>query len=273
MSDNLQRQKAKTSSYTWFKDQEGKPKPYLERSAWRQRPRVHLFDYDAFRCDLRQIELQLHWSNEQLYKFELVVNEYSRNPTIENYLRVRREFPEVEIEIAEFAGVPSLFALREEFENQGIDPRLVAGCLSANEPAIDALCLRLMELLVEREKISKHEPGHIQKRRATISDAMVNYLIVWILESIDSRERDVRIPASLPVLVRHLLTGTKPDLHAAFCRGVELYYLVQRVARSLKPDEKLSINKLASIADIPRIRAARLLKDEEFKELLARTVR
>jgi hypothetical protein len=58
-------------------------------------------------------------------------------------------------------------------------------------------------------------------------------------------------------------------LHAAYLRKAELRGLASEVARRLKPDEKLSINKLASIADVPRIRAERLLKDEVFKEWFA----
>ena len=73
-----------------------------------------------------------------------------------------------------------------------------------------------MERVVEREKIAKNEPGNIEKRRAAISDAMVNYLIVTILELCDWNEQEVRIPASLVVLIRHQLTGTNPDLHTAY---------------------------------------------------------
>jgi hypothetical protein len=216
----------------------------------------------------QEVAKQLHWSNEQLAMFKQVVVKYRRNPTIENYLRVRREFPQVEIQIAQLSETDSVFALREEFESKGIDPQLLAGCLDADEPSIDALCLRLMELLVEKKKISTDEPGHIQKRRAAISDATVNYLIVTILESVDSAERAVRIPASLAVLIRHLLSGTNPDLHAAYLRKEDLQKIATRAGRMLKPDEKLSINKLASIANIPRIRAGRLLKNEEFKRSL-----
>lgn len=211
------------------------------------------------------IAKEFRWSKKRLTLFKQLVVDYRQKPTIENYLRVRRQFPEIEILIDEFGGIDPLFVLGKEFQDQGIDPQLIAECLDAYEPSIDALCLRLMERIIEREKISKNEPGHIEKRRAAIADAMVNYLIVTILESFDWNERRVRIPASLVVLIRHQLTGTKPDLHTSYLAKERLHNLAIMIAQELKPNEKLSINKLASLASIPRSTAARWLKDKEFK--------
>ena len=158
--------------------------------------------------------------------------------------------------------------MEKAFQVQGIDPQLVAGSLDSDEPSIDALCLHLMSAIIEREKISKNEPGHIQKRRAAITDAMVNYLIVTILESFDLNDREVRIPASLVVLIRHQLTGAKSDLHTSYLAKERRHNTAIFIARDLKPNEKLSINKLASLASIPRSTAARWLKDKEFREWL-----
>ena len=101
---------------------------------------------------------------------------YRKDPSIENYLQVRREFPEVEIQVGQFGGMDALFALEDTFASQGIDPKLVAGALDADEPSIDALSLRLLELLAARNALPKSGPGHIEKRRRAISDATVNYL-------------------------------------------------------------------------------------------------
>jgi hypothetical protein len=88
------------------------------------------------------------------------------------------------------------------------------------------------------------------------------------LESFDWNEEEVRIPASLVVLIRHQLTGTNPDLHATYLAREHKYQLAIGVAQILKPGEKLSISRLASIANIPRIRASRLLKDVDFIQWL-----
>jgi hypothetical protein len=163
-----------------------------------------------------EIVRKVGWSDKRFAMFKQLVVSYRREPSIESYLRVRRQFPEIEIQIGRFGGIDPLFILEKEFQKHGIDPQLVAAILDADEPSIDDLCLQLIEKIVEREKISKDEAGHIQKRRAAISDAMVNYLIVTILESIDWNEQEVRIPASLVVLIRHQLTGINPDLHTVY---------------------------------------------------------
>lgn len=218
--------------------------------------------------EIAAIAKPLRWSKERVDSFKKTVVDYRRSPTLENYLRVRRDFPEVEIQIGKFGGLDAVLTLEDDFRKQGIDPDLVAACLDSDEPSIDALCLRLIEKLVEREHISGDTPGHIEKRRAAISDTLVKYLIVIILESFDWNEVEVRIPASLVVLIRHQLTGTNPDLHASSLARGQKHQLAIAVAQMLKPGNKLTINKLASMAKIPRIRAARLLKDEDFKQWL-----
>lgn len=264
-----------------------------KRLAWLQRPSLHIEIFAQVLLDEKVAELggtivgdkarqrvaeraqevaaiakELGWSDARLSMFKQIVVEYRREPTIENYSRVRRQFPEVEIQIGLFAGIDPLFSLEMEFQKQGIDPQLLAAILDGDEPSIDELCLQLIERLVLREKISKGEPGHIQKRSAAISDAMVNYLIVSILESFDWNDIECRIPASLVVLIRHQITGSKPDLHATYLSRKRLQNVALAVARELKPSEKLSINKLASIVDVPRSTAARWLKDKEFKDWL-----
>ena len=59
--------------------------------------------------------------------------EYRKDLGIETYVKLRRLFPEVEIQVGAFAGLDPLFALAEEFEKQGIDPDLIAGALDAEE--------------------------------------------------------------------------------------------------------------------------------------------
>src|SRR5262249_52217034 len=256
-----------------------------ERDEWLRRPRIHteIFwhkksidslwvtpEQSARRLqELSTIAKELGWSRKRLALFKRAIVEYRRKPTIESYLRVRRQFPEVEIHVDEFAKSDGL--MTNEFRKQGINRDLVDGVVMAEEPAIDTLCLGLMERMVRREKISKNKPGHIQKRRAAISDAVVNYFIVRILESIHSMTvRKICIPASLVVLIRHQLTGINPDFHTANITRHRLYYLAYFIAERLQPNEKLSINKLASIAHVPRSTAARYLKNEEFQDWLAK---
>src|SRR5439155_15560608 len=114
--------------------------------------------------------------------FKQLVIAYRHDPTLERYIQIRREFPEVEIQISHFGGIEALFALEDDFKRQGIDAELVAGALDSDEPSIDALSLQLLECLAARDKLPNDGPGHIEKRRNAISDATVNYLISIMLE-------------------------------------------------------------------------------------------
>ena len=77
------------------------------------------------------IAKKLLWSDKRLAMFKQVVVEYRQKSTIENYLRLRRQFPEIEILIAEFGGMDPLYILGKQFRKQGIDQQLIAGCLDA----------------------------------------------------------------------------------------------------------------------------------------------
>jgi hypothetical protein len=258
-----------------------------ERQAWLQKPRLHTAIFEEAWQDQEAIEegsavfrsydpqqkiekvaKQIGWSNHRLDIFTQLVTAYRQNPTIENYVRVRRLFPEVGIQVAEFGGIEPLFALEDDLKKVGVAPDLVAAALDANEPSIDALCLRLLQCLITRENLPKDGPGFIQKRRRAISDSTVNYLIVAMLESYDWHEETFRVPASLIVLIRHQLCGTSPDLHKEFLSRERRQNVAISVGQRLKPGEKLSINKLRNWTDIPRSTAARWLNDDDFLKWL-----
>jgi hypothetical protein len=268
---------------------------WQERLAWLRRPRLHTAIFEeawrdqqiADECAKRgavfaepalferkranmakkinQITKKLGWSNERLALFERLVAAYRREPAIKNYVRVRREFPEVEVQVAQFGGIESLFALEDKFRKVGIDPDLIAAALDADEPSIDALCLHLLELLMARDKLPKDGPKHIEKRRNAISDTMVNYLISEMLESLDWHDETFRIPASLVVLIRHQLCTGIPDLHQEYLSRERRHNAALSFGQTLRPDERPSINKLATRVGIPRSTAARWLADKEFQ--------
>jgi hypothetical protein len=211
----------------------------------------------------------LGWSAERVRLFTQTVVAYRRAPSIQNYLQMHREFPEVQVEIAAFGGIEALILLDRDFQGQGIDPHLIASALDGDEPGVDALCLRLLELVAERDSLPKSGTGHIAKRRSAISDTTLNYLIANVLEGYDRKNEAFRLPASFVVLARHQLCKLRPDLEIEY-RSRELRTIIAlSVARQLKPDEKLSINRLKQLTGLPRTTAARWLADPEFKLRLA----
>jgi hypothetical protein len=232
-------------------------------------------DAEAFarRKEKRQQEIHarmesLGWSSEKAESFIDAVIAHRKNASLQNYLSIRQKFPEVEIQVARFGGIEALFTLQADFESQGIDPKLIAGALDGVETSVDALCLRLLELLLERERLPTRGPGSIDRRRKAISDASVSYLITTILEAYDWNEEVFRVPASLVVLIRHQLCGGQPDLETEYRLRERKQNVAMAVAQQLKPDERLSINKLKAVAGIPRTTAARWLNDPNFQQWL-----
>jgi hypothetical protein len=211
-------------------------------------------------------EITQNWAKQRFDQFTSLALAYRKEPSIEHYLAIRTEFPELDIQIGFSSGIDPLFALEDKFRQYGIDPALVAGAMDGFEPEIDKLCLVLMERIVARDKISG--PGQIQRRRATISDAMINYLIAFMLEGFDWHNEEVRIPASLILLIRHQLGPLKGDLHAEYKSREARDNAAWGVGQVLKPNEKLSINRLRRLTSVSRSTAARWLKDKDFQEWL-----
>jgi hypothetical protein len=204
-------------------------------------------------------------SDERLAVFKEFVVAYRKDPSIQNYVRIRHEFPKLEILVAHFTPAEMMIP-RKEFIKQGIDPLLVVRALGGEEPSIDALCLRLLELLIARSNLPKTGPGYIEKRRNSISDATIDYLVVKMLEALDAAGKLVRIPASLVVLTRELLGGPNADLHRYIFQKKKFYNAASAAAKIFdQGNERISVRKLAAVAGVSRSTAARLLDDEEFR--------
>jgi len=57
--------------------------------------------------------------------FNAITKEYKASPTIENYVRLRRQHPEGEIEIATSGGMEFLFSQKKELLSHSLDPNLI----------------------------------------------------------------------------------------------------------------------------------------------------
>ena len=206
---------------------------WLERPGW---PCAMVRDVDLAQSERNEIAkeqeeiakeqeyvtVRLGWSKKRLSSFQKLFAEYQRSSSITTYLKIRRAFPEVEIYVRRFLTHTMVFeeAFEDDLKRLRIDKYLIRRLnYGPDEPALDALCLRLLELLVERDALPKNGPNHIDQRRTAISDAFLNYVITIILELFE-RPDDVRyIPSSLVLLMRRLLCGENPDLYEAEING------------------------------------------------------
>lgn len=134
--------------------------------------------------------------------FNEITKEYKASPTIENYVRLRRKYPLVPLEIATTGGLEFLFSREEELRLHGIDPRLVASVMDADLDAQAELSLLLLELIIERQNKEIKGETHIVSRGEAISDTLINYLIGTCLDALDWNN-EMEISRELIVLVKH----------------------------------------------------------------------
>ncbi len=173
--------------------------------------------------------------------FNEFTKQYKASPTIENYVRLRRQYPDAEIEIATTGGIEFLFAQEKELLSYGINPRTVTGVLDSDLKAQAELSLKLMELLIERQKIEKSGATHIVSRKKAISDTFVNYLIAKSLNSLSWND-ELEITRELIVLIKHQL-GT-----------ISSHYEVEEDKRTKRNQARFIAAQIAAKGETPTYR-------------------
>jgi hypothetical protein len=238
--------------------EEAFPSPEIKETVFRQRAEIIE--------KIKEIKKTLGLDDQRLKQLAILAVDFRKAPSIESYLKIRLNFPETDVQVGMAGGIDPLFAIQKKCKQYGIDPGLVAGAMDGHEPAIDELCLLLIDRIVAREKISG--PGALQRRRAAISDAMVNYLIAFMVEGADWSDTEIRLPASLILLIRHQLGGLKGDLHVEARSQERKVDLARTVAESTKSGETPSLSlliKLSGLEPISRATAARWRNEKDFQ--------
>ncbi|MFZ3311961.1 MAG: hypothetical protein WA280_21645, partial [Xanthobacteraceae bacterium] len=93
--------------------------------------------------------------------FNELTKAYKQTPTIENYVRLRREDPAAEIEISILGGMEPLFYMEDELRRFKIDPLLVASIMDADSDAIGEISHYLMEKIIEGRSLQKEGKSHL----------------------------------------------------------------------------------------------------------------
>lgn len=151
-----------------------------------------------------------NFGSEEAGGFNEITKEYKANPTIENYVKLRRSNPTAEIEVGVIGGFESMFYMQEEFERYGVDPNLLGGILDADQEAISEISLRLMEKMIEAREIENAGETHLIRRGLAIPDRLIDWVIGCSLDSLSWNDAPM-IPRDLIVLIRERLGGSKPQ--------------------------------------------------------------
>jgi hypothetical protein len=217
----------------------------------------------------------LGWSRDRTTLFCKHIAQYEVDPSIERYLVIRREFPEIDIQVGRFGDYDFYDVVdeaEEHFVARGIDRELFSTCFrEGSEPWVDALCLRVLELLIEREKGASPEPGFIERKRKAISDSSVSYLIFLLLKRQQVQlwsQPWKRLPGALVALIKHQLCKANPDLEQELSTLDKARWTAIFVGQQLDLHEPLSVRQLSKMAQIPIATAARWLKKEIFQNAL-----
>lgn len=167
---------------------------------------------------------------------------YKKTPSIENYLKLRRENPSAEIEVGVLGGMEQLFYMERELQRYGVEPELVAGTLDADPAAISEISLQLMEKIIEARKLSKAGKTHLVRRGLAIPDKLVDWIITCSLDALSWND-DLHIPRDLIVLIRERLGGSNPEYarasHAHEQKGRAATIGGQLKARGITPTFKM----------------------------------
>jgi len=175
---------------------------------------------------------------------------FKSDPTIENYVALRRKHPDEVIKVGISGGIEWLFANEDLLRSFNIPSNLVAGSLDADPDSISEFSLILMERLIERNDAEKEGKTHLASRGEAISDSQVNYLINMMLDSLDWND-DLFIPRDLIVLIRNQIGGGKDSAIAKRLKSHELEENAEFIgAQLLERGETVSLRKVASILQV-----------------------
>jgi hypothetical protein len=191
---------------------------------------------------------------------------FKRNPTIENCVKLRRENPDEEIEIAISDSLDWLFANSELLREIGVDPQWFASALDANSEAISKLSLRLLEKIIERKQEERAGQTQLVSRGKSISDSLVNYLAACMLDALSWNDQ-LEIPRDLIVLLRHQIIGDGETEQSKQLRSHKLGHDIGMVgAQLLEAGIKPSARNIAKTLSINASTVSRIFPEEKLLE-------
>jgi hypothetical protein len=204
--------------------------------------------------------------NKSFDDFWALEQRFEAEPTIENYVALRRSFIRCDTEIHRFAGVDPMQALGHDLEQAGFDRSLVCGALGGDDRDIDELCLQIMERLIERRRLAAKGETHLQARGDGISDALIGHLIIAMLEVL---QQDGLTPRpSFVLLVREQLGGANTEIYKSHIKWADrnraVFLGMQIKRRGAQP----TIRKIAEIMGVQPSTVSRWFPDGDFLELV-----
>lgn len=196
-------------------------------------------------------------------------------PTLENFVAFNKNHPGGNLSSSFFPGIDGLFAIDEELQRFEIPTDLLAGVLDGDEQEMSRLAFMLCERLADRRQLERDGASHVQRRRQGISDGLLDYLAIAMLETCATDQLPPPFP--LFVLLRERLVGTNPHLRRQSFQKLRVRDAICAGALMLKRGETPSIRAIAKVLGLEASTVSRWFpagdfekKCADFLELLSR---
>jgi hypothetical protein len=131
---------------------------------------------------------------------------YKGNPTIENYVALRRGNPDAEIEVRIHGGIDQLFCVEDELRKYDIDPDKFVSVFDADQDVISFYALFFLERIIEARNLERHGETHLIARGLAVPDKLIDWFITCALDA-GSFYESLEIHRDLIVLIKERLGG------------------------------------------------------------------
>ncbi|WP_374546640.1 hypothetical protein [Rhodoblastus sp.] len=197
--------------------------------------------------------------------FNDVTKAYKADPSIQNYVNLRKLNPDIEIEIATNQGMEFVLTHENEIRDLRIDPSDWCLCLDADENAQSRLSLLMIEKIIDRDKIISSGKTHTVSRHNAIGDAFVNYFIRSCLDALSWND-DLTISRDLIVLIKHQLhifnNTTDDDVEKKRKASNAAMIAAQLLSKGVEPSYRL----IGSILGVSASTVKRWFPNGDFRE-------
>lgn len=189
---------------------------------------------------------------------------YKADPTLQNYLKLRRANPTAEIEVAVYGGFDSVVAMQAEFEAHGISIEQMMGILDADQLAISEVSLQLIDALVRSVQLFRSGETQLVRRNQAIPPKLIDWIIALMLEALSWNDSMV-MNRDLIVLIRARLVGDEPhylrSLSALEGRSNATWIGAQLIASG----QAFSLRRVAKILGLSPSTVSRWFENGEFE--------
>lgn len=195
--------------------------------------------------------------------FMRLADRFQNEPTLENYLVLRRTFGGGDIESLHLMRPDPLSSIEDELRQYGMDPAVFSDALDGDEFQIDELCLQIMERLVDRQTRERSGEAHVQTTGQAIPNSLIDYLIMTMLEACEAHDLAPR--TALVILIRERLGGQNPDRHKQNLIDKNRKQAILMAASQLSQGKEISIRQIAKKMHLEASTVSRWFKAGELE--------